>query len=446
MDRISETKFKEAPSIAVCLLSFMLIETSVAFTPGYNCSRLMEPESRALCLQGGGSGGDGVNYGGVQTKSEASSNPLAQSVLPTCPSRGWRDMCFGEAHGPGYSYRGEFKNHRFHGRGVIEYAHGESYAGNFKDDNYDGFGIYYGTNKQVLEQGLWRMGSLSVATKGPANPTEFLAQTPTPAATGGASLAQGNLIACRGSDVSRWTNCFGTNSYPNGDKYVGEFKGGKRHQGTYTFANGNEYVGEWRDSKQNGQGTLTFANGDKYFGEFKDGKRNGQGTYTLANGNQYVGEWRDGKNNGQGIFTFADGRPPREGIWEDNKLVRAQRIPDHIAGRTSNQPVAQAPRSVEAPRSTSPLTLSASATQPSPDGVVTLSITTNNATASLKINGDEEGGRTDGRYSVRKFAQVGDNRFEVVAVDGSGNTQRQTVTVSRALEEVVARSQPLNPT
>jgi hypothetical protein len=40
---------------------------------------------------------------------------------------------------------------------------------------------------------------------------------------------------------------------------------------------------------------------------------------------------------------------------------------------------------------------------------------------------------------------VGDNRFEVVAVDRSGNTQRQTVTVSRALEEVVARSQRLNP-
>jgi hypothetical protein len=77
--------------------------------------------------------------------------------------------------------------------------------------------------------------------------------------------------------------------------------------------------------------------------------------------------------------------------------------------------------------------------------VVTLSITTRGAVASLKINGEEEGGRTDGRYSVRKFAQVGENKFEVVAVDRSGNTQRQTVTVSRAIEEVVARSQPLNP-
>ena len=36
-----------------------------------------------------------------------------------------------------------------------------------------------------------------------------------------------------------WNNCFGTYTYSNGDKYVGEYKDGKRHgQGTYTFANG----------------------------------------------------------------------------------------------------------------------------------------------------------------------------------------------------------------
>ncbi len=115
------------------------------------------------------------------------------------------------------------------------------------------------------------------------------------------------------------------------------------------------------------------------------------------------------------------------------------------AGRASTPPVAQASRPVEAPRSTAPLSLSASASQPSPDGVVTLIITTNNATASLKINGDEEGGRDAGRYSVGKFAQVGENKFEVVAVDRSGNTQRQTVSVVRQPTDNVARFAALNP-
>jgi hypothetical protein len=46
---------------------------------------------------------------------------------------------------------------------------------------------------------------------------------------------------------------------------------------------------------------------------------------------------------------------------------------------------------------------------------------------------------------VRKFAQVGDNRFEVVAVDRSGNTQRQTISVVRQPTDNVARFAALNP-
>ena len=49
------------------------------------------------------------------------------------------------------------------------------------------------------------------------------------------------------SDTSvRWNNCFGT----------------------YTFTNGNKYVGEYKDNKRNGQGTYTFANGKRLVGYF----------------------------------------------------------------------------------------------------------------------------------------------------------------------------------
>ena len=37
-------------------------------------------------------------------------------------------------------------------------------------------------------------------------------------------------------------------------------------------------------------GTITFANGDKYVGEYRDNKKTGQGTYTWNNGDKYVGE------------------------------------------------------------------------------------------------------------------------------------------------------------
>ena len=77
--------------------------------------------------------------------------------------------------------------------------------------------------------------------------------------------------------------------------------------GTYTYANGDKYVGEWKDDKKNGQGTYTFADGENYVGEFKDDKKNGQGTYTFADGATYIGEYKDGKMHGYGTYTFANG-------------------------------------------------------------------------------------------------------------------------------------------
>ena len=62
-------------------------------------------------------------------------------------------------------------------------------------------------------------------------------------------------------------------TYPNGAKYVGEFKNGKRHgQGILTYSDGAKYVGEFKNGKQHGHGTYTYLYGDKYVGEFSNGK------------------------------------------------------------------------------------------------------------------------------------------------------------------------------
>ena len=119
----------------------------------------------------------------------------------------------------------------------------------------------------------------------------------------GSAMAQSNLPACLGTDVTRWTACFGTESTA-----------------------GHTYIGEFKDGERNGQGTYTYPNGDKYVGEFKDGKHNGQGTHTFANGNKYVGELKDGKYNGQGIKFLANGKVDLSGIWKDGVLVQSKFI------------------------------------------------------------------------------------------------------------------------
>ncbi len=90
--------------------------------------------------------------------------------------------------------------------------------------------------------------------------------------------------------------------------------------------------------------------------------------------------------------------------------------------------------------------LTVSASVPDVNGLVTLSIVVNKGSiASLKVNNEEVKSQPDGRTTLQRFAQVGENKFDVVAIYKSGDTQSQTVTVNRAVEEVLARIQPLNP-
>ena len=44
-----------------------------------------------------------------------------------------------------------------------------------------------------------------------------------------------------------------------------------------------------------------------YIGEFKDGEGHGQGTFTYPDGDKYVGQFKDAKLNGQGTYTYISG-------------------------------------------------------------------------------------------------------------------------------------------
>ena len=111
------------------------------------------------------------------------------------------------------------------------------------------------------------------------------------------------LPNCVGQRSSAWQNCFGT----------------------FTFSNGDKYVGEFGDDELHGQGTATFANGNKYVGEYKDNERNGQGTFTFASGSKWVGEWENDNLNGYAITYKSDGSVDQEGIFKDDEFQYAQK-------------------------------------------------------------------------------------------------------------------------
>lgn len=94
----------------------------------------------------------------------------------------------------------------------------------------------------------------------------------------------------------------GTMIYSNGDRYDGEFRGGKRNGcGTFTFTNGRSYVGQFRDDQFQGQGIWTLENGDRYIGEFQANKCDGQGTFISVDGSQKTGIWENGDLTGDNL-------------------------------------------------------------------------------------------------------------------------------------------------
>jgi hypothetical protein len=184
--------------------------------------------------------------------------------------------------------------------------------------------IEYHADKTIKRSGIFKDGTLVTSQYIDPNSFARIARNK--------SAPTVSDSACQGTESSRWSNCFGSWTASNGDKYVGEFKDGKQDgQGTYYYLADNQfkgykYVGEYKDGKRNGQGTFTYPDGEKYVGEYRDDQRNGQGTYSFVNGNKYVGEFRDGKYNGQGIIYSATGKIKESGIYKDDTLVTAQYI------------------------------------------------------------------------------------------------------------------------
>jgi hypothetical protein len=87
-----------------------------------------------------------------------------------------------------------------------------------------------------------------------------------------------------------------------------------------------------------------------------------------------------------------------------------------------------------------------SATAPDANGGFNITIQTNTDTASLKINGEEQGGRADGNYSIKRVARVGqDTQFTITAVDVYGNSDTKTITVTRQAAPAADTSIALKP-
>ena len=199
----------------------------------------------------------------------------------------------------------------------------------------------------------------------------------------------------------------------------------------------------------------------------------------IIDGRVFLGQWSYDKPHGQFISYRADKTVESSGIYKDGVLITSQYVDPNsftqIALNTTapaitdthRQEADQAKSQLEQERlrvaeerrrldedkrqreqakQSSRISITASATQPDSNGVLNINIQTNSDTSSLKINGEELGGRVSGEYTVKKIAHVGqDTTFTIAGIDVNGNTDTKTITVSRTVVESKVTYPELNP-
>lgn len=255
-------------------------------------------------------------------------------------------------------YKGDLKNGKPIGFGIIEFNNGAITEGDFDDNGkMNGDGTFTGESGNKY-QGKFVNGKLSIVNKitltnGNIYQGEFSISDDYKI-TGEGTLTrkhggmidiyegkfdngklsgEGKLTRKHGDMIDIYEGKFvdgkitgeGTLTLKHGDMigtYKGKFVNGKMHgKGVLTRKNGDIYEGYFFKDKMHClrcKGKLTLENGDIYDGEFVDGKLNGAGTLTQKSGVLYQGNFVDGKMDGEGNYTYDN--VTYEGSFFNNSL------------------------------------------------------------------------------------------------------------------------------
>lgn len=393
--------------------------------------------------------------------------------LPPCPENTKEKYhnCWGKYGG----YVGEFQNDKFHGIGRESPARmavlqsfpngldeGSWYYGEWKEGLSDGLGILSQAHGTRIE-GVWKKGKFIRTEK--VNFSQNISSRKT-----GDDREQHYIDGQQTTHNPKGLPlCPRTPRHPEID-YL-EIK----KTWTKCWGSSGPYEGEWENGNFNGFGIYTFQNGDIYNGSFFNGKFHGAGTLTLNLANHNLEAARDGKYEGHQTMVYpgasndvdrivswrSRSKNTASGIWfqgrlseevdtannphqNDQKFIAQDR--KKIADERPRLEEDKRHRDREQLRDSQRFSLSVANTLPTHDGIIRISIQTNNDTASLKINGEEQGGRADGNYSIKRVARVGqDTQFTITAVDVYGNSDTKTITVTRQAAPVADTAIALKP-
>jgi len=338
----------------------------------------------------------------------------------------------------GESYEGNFENNYRNGQGVEITKDKEKYVGEFKDDKRHGNGTI------ILPSGIRFTGSFKGGKKygvGSAFDVEgkliFFGQF-----RGGAANGLGFKLDSSGKKIEEGI-------YKNGELLKPELVSEERVKNEFVdieitdFIVNNPNKLPLCEIKSNGYPRLdkrcwflSDRGGYLSMNEYENSEQNGLGVFIFPDGLTFISQYKNGKREGKGLDIRTDGQIEKEGIWQLGELVKLEEVDLPIFQKREYLDAIGKSKKSSVEIAKNKLTIKIANTEPASDGSFTVSIQTNADTASLKVNGEELGGRADGRYTITRVARAGqDTKFEITAKDIYGNTETKTVTVSRPIAE-----------
>jgi hypothetical protein len=206
-----------------------------------------------------------------------------------------------------FSYKGFFKKDHFHGFGKLIYPNGSSFEGIFNKSHFSKGTLKFSDARvytgEFLNQNFEGKGEMLSLTKEVHK----------------GMWAEGKLNGdCKiiYSDGTRISGVFlngvigSSGTLKNSQfKYSGQFNGTVPNgQGKFWYKSGISYEGGVKNARLDGFGLMTFPNGDVYEGDFCDSEQIGAAKITYSDGRVYEGEVFAGKPQGKGVLTFKVGK------------------------------------------------------------------------------------------------------------------------------------------
>ncbi len=192
-------------------------------------------------------------------------------------------------------YEGDFVNGTFEGQGTMYYPDGARFVGGWSKNRKNGSGIFYAADGRE-KRGTWAMGKPVTNQEGAPNrdnATANTAQQSKPSSTRPAS-----------NNATKPAPAKPASTKPTPTKP--DVTGLRNCAASYC---------------RNGQGYYDYPEGSRWVGEFKDGYPNGRGVCYYANGDRYEGQWANNTPNGEGIMYFATGRV-YGAVWVNGSMVK----------------------------------------------------------------------------------------------------------------------------